>query len=158
MQPRLAALFSLAVILFAVWGVLATLGWPLKTAFYPRTIGLPLLALAAAEFILTLRGVPDSIAQGAMDIELTSGVAPPVALRRTIGIFVWIGGFLAAIVLLGFPVAVPLFVFAYLRGQAKEGWLTTLILVAIAWFGFTAVFVRLLHLPFLEGLLFRLIR
>lgn len=158
MQPRLAALFSLFVILFAVWGVLATLGWPLKTAFYPRAIGLPLLALAAAEFILTMRGAPESTASGAMDIELSSGVSAPVALRRTIGIFAWIGGFLASIVLLGFPVAIPLFVFAYLRGQAREGWLTTLVLVAIAWFAFTAIFVRLLHLPFVEGLLFRLIR
>jgi hypothetical protein len=158
MQPRLAALFSLFVILFAAWGLLSTLGWPLKTAFYPRAIGLPLLALAAAEFILTMRGAPESTSSGAMDIEFSSGVSAPVALRRTLGIFAWIGGFLAAIVLLGFPIAVPLFVFAYLRAQAREGWLTTLILVAIAWFGFTAVFVRLLHLPFLEGLLFRLIR
>lgn len=158
MQPRLAGLFSLFVIVLAAWGVLSTLGWPLKTAFYPRTIGLPLLALAAAEFILIMRGAPESTSSGAMDIELSQGVAPAVALRRTLGIFAWIGGFLAAIVLLGFPIAVPLFVFAYLRGQAREGWFTTLILVAIAWFAFTAVFVRLLHLPFVEGLLFRLIR
>ena len=94
----------------------------------------------------------------AMDFALSVDVEPKVAVQRTITIFAWIGGFFLAIVLLGFAVSIPLFVFAYLRGQGKERWLLTLVLVGLAWFIFNALFVNLLHLPFPQGLLFQRLR
>jgi hypothetical protein len=65
----------------------------------------------------------------------------------------WMGGFYLAVILIGFSLAIPLFVFAYLRGQAKEAWTISLLLPAVAWLGFYLLFVRLLHLPFVDGLL-----
>jgi len=152
------ALFSLAIIGAAAWALLATLDWPINTALYPRVIGVPLLLLAVVEFVLSLKGVPAETGQQTMDFALSVDVEPRVAVQRTITIFVWIGGFFLAIVLLGFAVSIPLFVFAYLKGQAKERWLLTLVLVGLAWFIFDALFVDLLHLPFSQGLLFRLLR
>jgi hypothetical protein len=76
-------------------------------------------------------------------------------MRRTVGIFAWILGFFAAIVVLGFEVAIPLFIAAYLRVEAKAAWWLTAILVALAWVIFDGLFVRLLHLPFPKGLLLR---
>jgi hypothetical protein len=74
-----------------------------------------------------------------------------VSLRRTALAAAWILGFFAAIVLLGFPIAVPLFVFLYLRLQGREGWLFSLVFTAAVWASFYGLFDRLLHLPFAEG-------
>ena len=63
----------------------------------------------------------------------------------------WIVGFFAAIVLFGFTLAVPLFVFLYLRLQANEGWVISAVFTAAVWTFFYGLFDRLLHLPFPAG-------
>ncbi len=152
MRLRPESLFSLMIAAAAAAALVLTEPWGIKTALYPRTIAVPLLVLALAEFVFSLRERPAARGQ-AMDFALSEGVEPKVALRRTVGIFAWILGFFAAIVLLGFPIAIPLFVFGYLRVEAKAPWWLALILVALAWLVFDGLFVRLLHLPFPRGLL-----
>ena len=65
-------------------------------------------------------------------------------------------GFFAAIALLGFPVAVPLFLLLYLRLQGGEGWVLSLLLTAGVFAAFYGLFDRLLHLPFPQGWLLQL--
>jgi hypothetical protein len=60
-------------------------------------------------------------------------------------------GFLAGIVLVGFPVAVPLVVFLYAKLQGREPWGLSLGLALGVWGLFYGVFDRLLHLPFPAG-------
>jgi hypothetical protein len=55
------------------------------------------------------------------------------------------------ILAVGFLLAVPLFVFLYLRLAGKEGWILTLSLTAVSWLFMEGVFNRLLHLPFSQG-------
>jgi hypothetical protein len=43
-------------------------------------------------------------------------------------------------------------VFTYLKIQSNEKWLLSLTLTAVAWVFFHTLFVRLLHLPFPDGL------
>src|SRR3989304_9191259 len=90
----------------------------------------------------------------AVDFEMTTDVAPPLARRRTLAILSWIVGFLAFILVFGFPIAVPLFVFLYLKLVGKEGWVLTLSLTLVSWLTMEGLFNRLLHLPFPEGWLF----
>jgi hypothetical protein len=45
-------------------------------------------------------------------------------------------------------------VFTYLKIQSKESWQISITLTAIAWLFFHFLFVRLLTLPFPEGLIF----
>ena len=92
----------------------------------------------------------------AVDFELTTEVDPIVARRRTWAITAWLLGFLALILLFGFPLAVPLFVFLYLKVGGKEGWFLTLLLTALSWLLMEGVFDRLLHLPFAQGWIFSL--
>jgi hypothetical protein len=146
----IAAAAAAALVLTQPWGI--------KTALYPRTIAVPLLVLALTEFVFSLRTRPAAGAEAAMDFKFSEDVDPKVALRRTLEIAAWILGFFAGIVLLGFPLAVPLFVFAYLRGAARAGWVQTVVLVAVAWAVFTGLFVRLLHLPFPTGVLLRMLQ
>jgi VIT1/CCC1 family predicted Fe2+/Mn2+ transporter len=63
------------------------------------------------------------------------------------------GTFIVLVVLAGFPLAVPLFVFAYLVMESRERWFLALVLAAAAWGAFHLLFQRLLHFPFEAGLI-----
>jgi hypothetical protein len=154
--PRLdgRVAFSGGVALAALWALAQTAGWPAKAALYPRAVGIPLFLLAVAETLLSLRGRAEPEA-ATMDVALSADVAPDVARRRTLATAGWLVGFYLAVLLVGFPVAVPAFVLGYLRAQAREGWPLALLLTAGATGGFHLLFVRLLHVPFAEGLLWR---
>jgi len=93
-----------------------------------------------------------------MDFQLTDDVEPALARKRTIAIIIWTVCFLVLILLVGFPLAVPIFVFAYLKIAGREPWTLTIALTAISWLSMESLFTRLLHLPFPEGLIFELWR
>lgn len=153
-KPHL--LLSVGVIVVGAWALLSTGAWSAKAALFPRVVAIPLLVLAVAEFLLSLTREAQTeertVTQG-VDFQL-SEVDPRVALPRTASIFAWILGFFVAIVLIGFPRAIPLFVFLYLKIEAKEGGVLSLILTGAAWGLFYLLFVRLLPLPFSPGRLF----
>jgi len=143
------------VALAAAWALVQTIGWPIKTSLYPRAVGIPLFLLAVAETLLSLRRGEEKDDGEALDVALSQDVSPDVAARRTAAVIAWIGGFYVAIILIGFPRAIPLFVFGYLRIQGKESWALSILLAALAWLGFDLLFVRLLHTPFADGMLWR---
>jgi hypothetical protein len=131
---------SIAVMLAAGYAVFAASAWPSKAALFPLVIGIPLFCLAATELLWAFFGTDEK-----------HEVANPDA-RRRIGLAVaWMLAFLAAIALVGFPVAVPLFVFLYLKLQGGEGWALSIGLAAGVFALFYGLFDRLLHLPFPAG-------
>ena len=79
-----------------------------------------------------------------MEAEFANDVAPEVARRRVIETFSWIAGFIVLVFLVGFPVAVPLFMISYLAVQSRIGWLQSMSLTAAAWGFFYFLFQRLL--------------
>jgi hypothetical protein len=68
-------------------------------------MGIPLLVLAVAQTLIELRDPPAERAPG--------------AARRTFAVFVWMTTFIALVLLAGFPVAVPVFVFSYLVIESR---------------------------------------
>lgn len=146
MRNRPSIALSAAIVLLSGWGVGAALSWPLKAKLFPLVIGIPLVFLALAELWLSLRTTLAST-------EAEDGVPRALALRRTLAAAGWIGGFFAAIVLLGFPPAVPAFVLLYLRLQGGESWLFSAIFSIAVWAVFYGLFDRMLHLPFPPGAL-----
>lgn len=154
LSPRFV--FALAIAVLAAWALLETRGWGIKTALYPRVAAVPLLILAVAEGLLSLKGDDGETDESEpMDFAVTTAVPPDLASRRTVVTVVWIGGFFLGVLLLGFQTATPLFVFAYLKGEGKEGWLLSLALPVLAMLAFHGLFVNLLHLPLPAGLLWR---
>jgi hypothetical protein len=136
------ASLALALGLMAVsgYGVIAAWSWPWKAALFPLAIGVPLFVMSAAEAAWAMWGETERAAE-----------AEGEALRRTALAAAWIVGFFAAILLFGFPLAVPLFVFLYLKVQANESWTLSAATTALAWGIFYGLFDRLLHLPFPAG-------
>jgi hypothetical protein len=92
----------------------------------------------------------------AVDFQLTETVEPALARKRTIAIIIWTLGFLALILLVGFPLAVPIFVFAYLKIAGRETWTLAIVLTAMSWLFMEGLFNRFLHIPFAEGWIFGL--
>ncbi len=118
MRSKSSLALSVAIMLLAAWGVYSALDWPLKAKLFPLVIGIPLFCLAGAEAMWALFGAGH--AGAARDLTLSEDLPPEIARRRTAIAVAWIAGFFAAILLLGFPLAVPLFVFLYLAIQGKE--------------------------------------
>lgn len=151
------ALVSLRFILgfaaacIAGYALYASLHWPFKTALFPRVIGFPLLLLALIEMALGIWGVEKEREGHAVDFELTTAVEPALAQKRTLLICTWIIGFLVLIIAFGFPLAVPIFVFAYLRIAGRESWTLSIVLTLVSWIFMEGVFNRFLHIPFPEG-------
>jgi hypothetical protein len=141
---------SALIMIVSGYGIIAATAWPWKAALFPLVIGIPLFALAAAEALWTLFGT-DPATEEARDFQLSIGND---TLRRTLSAVGWIFAFFVAIVLLGFPIAVPLFVFLYLRLQGREGWGISIAMTLGTWAVFYGLFDLLLHLPFPAGWLF----
>ena len=151
MHNNASLALSVIIMIVAGYGVVAASAWPWKAALFPLVIGIPLFCLAAAEALWVLFGRAPAEGGEAKDFQLALGKD---SMRRTLVAAGWILAFFAAIVLLGFPVAVPLFVLLYLRLQGREGWSVSMVMTAAVWGVFYGLFDLLLHLPFPAGWLF----
>jgi hypothetical protein len=87
----------------------------------------------------------------AVDIEFSSDVPPEIERRRVITAFSWIAGFILCVYLIGFPLTIPLFIFAYLRFESGIDLLPTIAATAITWAMFYGLFQKLVHLQFEQG-------
>ena len=150
MHKKASLTLSALIMVVSGYGIIAATAWPWKAALFPLVIGVPLFALAAAEALWTLCGA-DPTNEEARDFQLSIGKD---TLRRTLAATGWIFAFFVAIVLLGFPIAIPLFVFLYLKLQGREGWGISIAITLGTWGVFYGLFDLLLHLPFPSGWLF----
>jgi hypothetical protein len=150
---RSSLILAIGIMAIAAYAAFSALAWPLKTALFPLVISIPLFCLAAAEVVaITLARSRSAAIEQAQDAP--AEVAGTVALRRSFVAIGWILGFFAVILLFGFLVAVPIFLLAYLKVQAKEGWLFSIVFTAVIWAAFWGLFDYSLHLPFASGLVF----
>ncbi len=151
MRLRPEALFSVAVLVLFAWAVWEARHWPLQARMFPWVVGLPMIALALLQLALDLRGAPR---KRGLEAQFGEGLDPAVVRRRLPVILGWLLGFFVLITLLGFPLAVPLGTFLYLKVGSREGWLLSLLLTVGAGVAFYGLFGYLLNTPFPDGLLF----
>jgi hypothetical protein len=140
MHKQASVGLSIAVMLASGYAVFAATAWPWKAALFPLVIGIPLFCLAATELLWAFFGTEEK-----------RDATEAGANRRVVIAATWMLAFFAAIALLGFPIAVPLFVFLYLKLQGREGWAMSLALTAGVFALFYGLFDALLHLPFPSG-------
>ena len=145
-------LLSLGLAALAVFAIVSASSWPLKARLFPLVTAIPLLVLALVQLFIDLRGSPETADGPARDIALSTDVPPAIGNRRTLLTFAWMAAFVALVFLVGFPLAVPLFVFSYLMFQSAESLWSSLVLTAAAWGFFHGLFERALRLPFGGGI------
>ncbi len=148
-KPR--SLFSLMLMAVAAYAVFKARHWSFKAALFPFATGIPLFVLAGTLFVMDFLSADEKSGGPAVEFELSTDVDPTVARRRIAGILAWIAGFIVLVFLVGFPIAVPVFIFLYLLLQSRVGWLLSVSLTATAWLCFYGLFQWLLHLPFEDG-------
>jgi hypothetical protein len=126
------------VIFLAMDGMAAT--YPYKAGLMPLVVGLPGAALCLFQMAVELRRAP-------------AVSASPVPISRELQMFGWLVAFAVAILLLGFLIAVPLMLYAFLRLDARESqWLS----LTIAFAGVVliyGVFDQLLSVQLWDGFL-----
>jgi hypothetical protein len=149
MHDRASLALSALIMACSGYAVYAASAWPWKAALFPIAIGIPVFCLAAAEAVWALFG--SATAERAMDFQMSAEVPPATAARRTALAAAWMAGFFVAIALIGFVLAVPLFVFLYLKLQGRERLAFSVVFSAAVWVFFHLVFQRLLNLPFPQG-------
>ena len=152
MHDRASLILGIVIMACAGWAIYAAAGWPFKAKLFPMVIAITVLCLAAAEVAWGL--LVSRAAERATDFQISTEVPREVAFRRTIAVIAWIVGFFCLIALIGFPWAVPLFVFVYLKVQGRESWWLSIAFSATVWGIFHGLFVKLLNIPFPAGWLF----
>ena len=111
----------LAGVMLAIFAAMSAtaFAYPTKAAFVPLVIGIPGTVLCLIQLGVELRHLRDGTAQPS-----TRNV------RREWIMYGWIIAFVIGVVLLGFMVAAPILLYAYLRFDAKEPhWLAGLIAI-----------------------------
>jgi hypothetical protein len=150
MRLKGRAVMSLCIMLVGAGVVIQAAQWPFKAALFPLIVGVPVFLLALVDFLLTSFEKEDK-ERATIDFKFYGHEDKALEKKRTLSIFLWILGFFFLVILVGFPIAVPLFVFCYLKLEGREGWLVTLLATSITWVTFYGLFVRFLNVPFMEG-------
>ena len=145
-----APIFTLVVVAFFAWTLWEAREWWFRARLFPWAIGFAGLALAILQLMSDGAALVKSRRAGG---EQKTDEKSAVARQRTLSMTAWILGFFAAIWLLGFPLAVPLTIFLYLK-NARERWPISIILAFFGWVSFYGLFDHVLHVPFPEGQLF----
>ena len=153
-------LFCVFLVCVAAAAILMAREWPFQTALFPLAVSIPLLILATIQLLHVVCGrvvFPDVDPVGLG----FSGDAPEqassdlalIACQRALSSFFWIVCFILCVYLLGFPLPVPLFIFAYLKFQSGVGWIYSVLSTALTWAIFYGLFQQLVHLQFEQGTL-----
>ncbi len=145
------ALFTLAILLLVLAGVVTARGWPAQARLFPLVVGLAAAGMCAAQLFLDLFRVPGKGAGRIMDLEAETGVPGRVVARRAADIFGWILGLLTSIWVIGFLLTVPLFMWLYLALRGRAGWRLCLGYTALALAVLLGVFHYTLHIPWPQG-------
>jgi hypothetical protein len=146
----------------AVWLITAArLDW--DTRLFPWAIGLPALALAVRQLVSDWQGSepkPESEERypGVLDIAVDRSVPPEVMFRHTVRTLYWILAFACGIWLVGFLIAIPIFILFYLISEARAPKLLAAVVAAFTFLFVWALFDQTMHLAWPEAALFTLFR
>jgi hypothetical protein len=163
-KPNPSFWLSLLFLAATVAGVVAAADWRWDTRLFPWAVGFPALLLILWQLVIDFRGRPSQAEPGreasmdVMDVPVDRSVPQDLVRRRTLGALTWIGGFTLAVWLLGFLLAIPIFVFAYLKREARAPLMVALALAACTFLFIWGIFELLMNLAWPAPALFALFR
>jgi len=143
-------LFTLFIGIVLAGAIQVSLEWPVRASIIILVLGTIGSALVIAQLVSDIRNAVSGKSSEALTME-----APAVESNSRWGnleIWSWILGFFAAIHIVGFLAAVPLFVFAYIKSYGG-GWLLSVALGAMSGGFVYFLFDVLLHVPWPEPLI-----
>lgn len=158
MQKAVSLLFDAFFLVLLAAAVVTAWQWPFATRLFPLTIAIPVLVVAAAQFTKDAFFKDDADKDGESrerirDIEVDRTVPTLLVAQRAGTFYLCALGFLAAILLIGFKLAVPLFMVIYFRSFSRTGWTVTLILTGLLTGLVLGLFDAVLHVAWPDSLL-----
>ncbi len=147
-----AVCFSAFVVIVVALALWQSRNFGFRAGLFPWSIGFPVLGIALVQLGRDLLGAGGPRSAAKM-LETGPELPAEVVYRRTCATIGWITGFFVAIWLLGFSLAIPVTMIAYLKA-AKEKWPITLLIALISWLFFYGLFMHMLHVPFPDGAIF----
>lgn len=149
MNLFLLVLFALAVV--TAWE------WPYAMRFFVLAIVFPTLCLLLVQLAVDLwqTNQPEMSEDvlATADLPVDRSVPTRLVLYCGLNFLGWLWGLFGAIWLLGFQAAMPLFMVLYLKVQAHEGWLLSLVLAVIVVAVQYMLFDQLLEIHWPQGIL-----
>jgi hypothetical protein len=145
-------LFTLLIVCVFIVALKSSLDWPIRASILVLLLGGIGLALALVQLgadFWTIFHEPAKAEGLSFEVPLLETGSRWGALE----IWAWLIGLYAAIWLVGFPIAVPLWVFAYSKFYGSH-WITSISLTAVAWAFIYGIFDRALHVPWPDAVLF----
>jgi Tripartite tricarboxylate transporter TctB family len=140
-------LFTLFIAGVLAGAVQVARGWSIRASIIILVLGGIGLALAVAQLFSDIKTLRSEEPAKVLTME-----APALESYGRWGsseTWAWILGFYAIIHLVGFPLAVPLFVFSYTKVYGG-GWLLSALLAVVSWGFVYSLFDVLLHVPWPE--------
>ncbi len=150
MRFKGSAFLCLFMIMIAVGVFINALQWPMTTALFPIILSILFFLLAVAELCFTLFGKEIAV-KNTIDFKLSEDIEKAIVNRRTLLTFLWIIGFFLMIFFFGMTIAIPIFIFSYLKFYGRENWNISIIFAGLAWGFFFGLFVWLLNTTLPEG-------
>lgn len=156
-MTRLRRRTLLTLFFVAVFGYAVVAAWdmPIQARLFPLSIGLLGLALLLLQLVRELRPAAAAREEGsAADIDFTAEEDSAEGRAKTRELFGWIFGFVFALWLIGFLIAIPLMILLFLL-RHRESALVTATLPLSVGLATWGLFDRLLNLPLPRGELFQ---
>ena len=158
MQKALSLLFDAFFLVLLAAAVVTAWQWPFATGLFPLTIAIPVLLVAAAQLAKDAFFRSDTDEDGEprqriRDIEVDRSVPTHLVVQRAGTFYLCALGFLAAILLVGFKLSVPVFMVFYFRRFSGAGWIVTLILTGLLTGLVLGLFDAVLHVAWPDNLL-----
>lgn len=145
------ALFTVFIGLLLLWALRVADGWDeLRASIIVFVLGGVGVCLAALQLVMDLRSRRGEAQAEGIHMDLPS--LQPGSRWGNFEVWGWILGFYAAIRIIGFPTAVPLFVFSYAKAYGAS-WFLAGLLAASSWALIYGVFEHILHVPWPEPFL-----
>ncbi len=160
-ETQVEALFALLIAALFAYAVFVGSYMPYKAALFPTIVGVPGAILALAVSVIAFRRGRKPEAKRAApsgtpgDLYLDESLLTGEAFRRTVIIFGWIFGAVIGSWLLGQKLALPLFVFAYLKFGSREGWLLSTVMTLATIALLLGVFDYVVSVAWYEGEIFQ---
>lgn len=150
-------IFAVFVSLIVVTSLVTSLEWSFATRLFPWAMGIPALILCVIQLFVEISRARGVTAQednsGVMDLTADRDVPLAQVLRRGGNIFAWIVGLFASIMLIGFVITAPLFIWLYLTFQAREKWWISLLCTAVIVVFLLGLFHFILRVPWPHGMI-----
>jgi hypothetical protein len=158
MRLRFQLRTVLTLLFFIVFAAAVYEAWdmPIQAKLYPWTVGIIALVLLSYQLVREIMpSDKENSRETGVDMDFTDEEASKQGKRRAVELFGWLYGFALLLWLIGFYIAVPLMVLAYML-RHKETLVLTISLPLGMGFATWLLFGHFLHLPFPPGVLFEM--